>query len=242
MEKARKGVREPVRCRPRREKPETLVTHRSNCAGSIQFLSSPRSLSKPLGSRSVTKISCTQQPPRSALILVTHSATNTPPLFCPTIPPDPGVLLVTTFIDGVTDASRTFFASASAYSCWEFQLFVNIANTGWWSLKLNTDALTHELGFYPDLEIAGSYCRRLSGIQQVLFLTTHSTALHLTVQIMHVFKVNCYCHVINNCVKYVVKNLDVEVESIVKKKCVGFSSAALKTKKLKQHFEFALLE
>lgn len=49
----------------------------------------------------------------------------------------------------------------------------------------------------------------------------------------HVFKANCYCHVINNCVKYALKGLDVDVESIVMKIYNEFSSSALKTKKLK---------
>lgn len=58
----------------------------------------------------------------------------------------------------------------------------------------------------------------------------------------HIFKANCYCHVINNCVKYALKGLDVDIESIVIKIYNEFSSSALKTKKLKECCEFAQIE
>lgn len=58
----------------------------------------------------------------------------------------------------------------------------------------------------------------------------------------HIFKANCYCHVINNCVKYAVKGLDVDVENIVIKMFNEFDSSALKTKKLKECFEFSQIE
>lgn len=58
----------------------------------------------------------------------------------------------------------------------------------------------------------------------------------------HVFKANCYCHIINNCVKFALKGLEPDVESIVMKIYSEFSSSALKTKKLKECFEFAQIE
>ncbi|CAH2088355.1 unnamed protein product [Euphydryas editha] len=58
----------------------------------------------------------------------------------------------------------------------------------------------------------------------------------------HVFKANCYCHIINNCVKYAMKGVNVDVESIVIKIYNEFSSSALKTKKLKECFDFAQIE
>lgn len=58
----------------------------------------------------------------------------------------------------------------------------------------------------------------------------------------HVFKANCNCHIINNCVKYAVKGLYVDVESIVMKIYSEFSSSALQAKKLKECFEFAQIE
>ncbi|KAH9628547.1 hypothetical protein HF086_001154 [Spodoptera exigua] len=58
----------------------------------------------------------------------------------------------------------------------------------------------------------------------------------------HIFKANCYCHVVNNCVKYALKGLDVDIESIVIKIYNEFSSSALKTKKLKECCEFSQIE
>lgn len=58
----------------------------------------------------------------------------------------------------------------------------------------------------------------------------------------HVFRANCNCHVVNNCVKFAIKGLDVDIESIVLKMYSEFSSSALKTKKLKDCFEFAQIE
>lgn len=58
----------------------------------------------------------------------------------------------------------------------------------------------------------------------------------------HLIKANCNCHVINNCVKYALKALSVDIESIVIKTFNEFSSSSTKTEKLKECFLFASLE
>lgn len=58
----------------------------------------------------------------------------------------------------------------------------------------------------------------------------------------HLIKANCNCHVINNCVKYALKALSVDIEGIVIKTFNEFSSSSTKTAKLKDCFEFASIE
>lgn len=58
----------------------------------------------------------------------------------------------------------------------------------------------------------------------------------------HLIKANCNCHVINNCVKYALKALSVDIESIIIKTFNEFSSSSTKTEKLKECFLFASVE
>lgn len=64
----------------------------------------------------------------------------------------------------------------------------------------------------------------------------------LKVENDHIFKANCYCHVVNNAVKYALKGFEIDIENIIVKIFNEFSSSALKTKKLKDCFEFAQIE
>ncbi|XP_036332659.1 uncharacterized protein LOC118749947 [Rhagoletis pomonella] len=57
-----------------------------------------------------------------------------------------------------------------------------------------------------------------------------------------ILKANCNCHVINNCVKFAINALSVDIENIVIKIFNEFSSSALASEKLKQCFEFANLQ
>lgn len=64
----------------------------------------------------------------------------------------------------------------------------------------------------------------------------------LTNENEQIVKANCNCHIINNCIKYALNVLSVDIENIVIKTFNEFSSSAQTTEKLKQCFEFASIE
>lgn len=57
-----------------------------------------------------------------------------------------------------------------------------------------------------------------------------------------IIKANCNCHIINNCIKYALNALSVDIEDIVIKTFNEFSSSALSNEKLKKCFEFACID
>src|SRR5260221_111702 len=66
-----------------------------------------------------------------------------------------------------------------------------------------------------------------------------SVFVHLMEENADIFKANCNCHVLNNCLKFAVKYLSFDVEILVIKVFNEFSSSAKKTADLKDCFEFA---
>lgn len=58
----------------------------------------------------------------------------------------------------------------------------------------------------------------------------------------HLIKANCNYHIINNCVKYALKALSVDIESVIIKTLNEFSSSSTRTEKLKECFLFVWVE